>query len=105
TSRQCLENIERAVLADGIAQMRAIADNLAIDKHRDVLAQSPLVIEDIAARLRIILKHPGQHFAYGMAAGLRLGAGYVALNIGREDNPRHLRVSPKIAEAHEHPPE
>src|SRR5262249_37330068 len=51
-SREGLEDIDRARLAHRVAQSRAVADHPAIDEDGHVLAQSALVIEDVAARLR-----------------------------------------------------
>src|SRR5437867_523585 len=52
-------------------------------------AQRRLVVEHIAARLRVVREHPLKHLAHGRPGGFRRRAADMALDIGREDDFGH----------------
>ena len=72
--------------------MRAVADDLAVDEDRHVFAQPTLVIEHVAARLRVVGKHGVQNLAHVAALRFRFRAGDVALDIGRERDLGHRGI-------------
>src|SRR5262249_52453740 len=61
----------------------------AIDEDRHVFAQSGLVVEHVAARLRIVRKNGFENVPYGAAGGFGLGHCHVPLDVGREDDLDH----------------
>ena len=73
----------------GVGQSRAIADHPAIDEDRHVFAQSRLVIEHVAARLRIVRENRFKNVPYGAAGGFGFGQCHVPLDVGREDDLGH----------------
>ena len=96
-----------ACFGDRVRQSRAIADHLAVDENADVLAQACLVVEHIAARLRIFRKHAienvagygalrhGEAVIVGMRAALALSAVRGGLDArAYEDADAHLAALP-----------
>src|SRR5262245_47799993 len=89
TSRQSLKDVDGTRLGDRVGQARAIADHPAIDEDGHMFAQSRLVIEHVAARLRIVRKNRFKNVAYGTAGGFGRRQRDVPLDVGREDDLGH----------------
>src|SRR5262245_24053608 len=88
-SRQSLKDVDGTRLGDRVGQARAIADHPAIDEDGHMFAQSRLVIEHVAARLRIVRKNRFKNVAYGTAGGFGRRQRDVPLDVGREDDLGH----------------
>src|SRR5262249_26548671 len=86
---QGLEYVDGACVCDGVGQPGAVADHLPVDEDRHVTAQRRLVIEHIAARLRVVREHLLQHITHGRPGGFRRRATDMTLDIGREDDLGH----------------
>src|SRR5262249_35512622 len=91
SSRQSLKDVDGAALAHGVGEPRPIADHAAVDEDGHVPAQGGLVVEHVAARLRIFGEDVVQHLPHGPTRRLRLRAGDVALDVGREDDLGHRK--------------
>jgi hypothetical protein len=78
-----------AGLRDRIRELHPIADHLAIDENGHVLAQRGLIVEHIAARLRIGRKDIFENLAHCSAGCLRFRTSDVTLNIRGEYDPGH----------------
>ncbi len=75
----------------GIGEPRAVADHPPVDEDGHVLAQRRLVVEHVAARLRVVCEDMVENLAHGAPGGFRLRAGDMALDVGREDDFGHQR--------------
>ena len=86
TAGKRLQHADFGVGGDGIGQAEPIADEVAVDEDRHVLAQRGLIVEHVAAQARVGLEHRLERLAHRLPAGLDLGAVDVALqDVGEYD--------------------
>ncbi len=72
-----------------VAQAQAIDNELASDENRDVLAETALLVENVAAQARILLEHARQRVRDRARFDRNLGAIEEALKIRCKRNRRH----------------
>src|SRR5262245_26884563 len=88
-SGQGLKNVDKARLVHWAGEMGTAADPPPVHEDRHVPAQRRLVVEDVSTGLRVGDEDIVQHFANRAPGNLGLGAGNVALYIGREHDLGH----------------
>src|SRR5262245_16132538 len=71
-----LHHVDLAVGADAVREAGAVADRLAVDEHRHVLAQGTLLVEHVGARPRVLPEDALEGLADGLALDVRRRTGY-----------------------------
>lgn len=84
-----MDQIDDGVRGDGVAEVVAVLDLIAIDERRHVVAKVPLIVEYVAAGLWMFAEVGFEDFPHGGAFHTLFGALDVPLDVAGEADERH----------------